>query len=101
MEKRCASADWKLGIEFEYTAQDTPQQNSMVEVGFTTIRNRGMAMMIAANVTKEQKYKLFGEAFTCATMLDWLVLCIIQGKQKTRVEHWNGVMPNWTKALRT
>eukprot|EP00957_Ditylum_brightwellii_P083473 6345666-Ditylum_brightwellii.AAC.1 len=39
LEKRCASADWKLGIEFEYTARDTPQQNSLVEVGFATIRN--------------------------------------------------------------
>eukprot|EP00957_Ditylum_brightwellii_P149106 11353963-Ditylum_brightwellii.AAC.1 len=58
-------------------------------------------MMIAANVPEEQKYKLFGEAFTCATMLDWLVVRIIQGKQKTRVEHWNGVLPNWARALRT
>eukprot|EP00957_Ditylum_brightwellii_P065645 4979010-Ditylum_brightwellii.AAC.1 len=55
LEKRSASADWKLGIEFEFTAQDTPQQNSLVEVGFATIRNQGMAMMIAANVSEEQK----------------------------------------------
>eukprot|EP00957_Ditylum_brightwellii_P073862 5612026-Ditylum_brightwellii.AAC.1 len=30
------SADWKLNIEYEFTARDTPQQNSMVEVGFAT-----------------------------------------------------------------
>eukprot|EP00957_Ditylum_brightwellii_P016470 1237937-Ditylum_brightwellii.AAC.1 len=60
-----------------------------------------MAMMIAANVPEEEKYKLLGEAFTCATMLDWLALRNIQGKQKTQVEHWNGVLPNWAKALRT
>eukprot|EP00957_Ditylum_brightwellii_P193923 14768399-Ditylum_brightwellii.AAC.1 len=39
LEKRCDSAVWKLGIEFEYTARDTPQQNSLVLVRFATIGN--------------------------------------------------------------
>eukprot|EP00957_Ditylum_brightwellii_P181372 13816485-Ditylum_brightwellii.AAC.1 len=37
LEKQCESAVWKLGIEFEYTAYDTPQQNSLVE----SIKNIG------------------------------------------------------------
>ena len=28
---------WKLDIEVEYKARDTPQQNSLVEVGFNTL----------------------------------------------------------------
>ena len=53
-EKRLNSVDWKLNVDFEWTVRDTPQQNSMVEVGFTTIGNRGCAMMIAAKIA----YKL-------------------------------------------
>ena len=37
LEKRCDSATWKLGIVFEYTARDTPQQNHLVEIGIATI----------------------------------------------------------------
>ena len=39
LQKRAESADWKLRILFEYTAQSTPQQNSQVEVGFATLTN--------------------------------------------------------------
>ena len=39
LKKRCQSKDWKLKIEFEFTARDTPQQNSLAEVGFATIAN--------------------------------------------------------------
>ena len=41
LQERCTSADWQLSIaKHEYTARDTPQQNSPVEVGFTTILKR-------------------------------------------------------------
>eukprot|EP00957_Ditylum_brightwellii_P019833 1496419-Ditylum_brightwellii.AAC.1 len=48
----------------------------------------------------EERYKLFWEAFTCATMLDWLVVIVIDTKVATRVEHWCGMFPSWAKALR-
>jgi hypothetical protein len=35
--KRAHSADWKLPIKPEYTARDTPQQNSKAEVKFPTL----------------------------------------------------------------
>ena len=98
---RSGSAVWKLNIQFEFTARDTPQQNSLVEVGFNTIGNRARAMMTAANVPEKEMYKLFREAFTCATMLDWLTIVTINGVSKSRVEHWNGTMPRWVRALRT
>eukprot|EP00957_Ditylum_brightwellii_P036465 2761584-Ditylum_brightwellii.AAC.1 len=58
-------------------------------------------MMTAANVPEKEKYKLFREAFTCATMLDWLAMVNINGMTKTRVEHWNMLLPRWIWALRT
>ena len=101
LETRCESADWKLGIVFEWTARNTPQQNSLVEVGFTTIGNRGRAMMIAANVAYALRFKLFREAYMCATLLDGLVVVEINGVSKTRQEHWGATLPKWSNALRT
>ena len=101
LKERLKSADWKLSVDFEWTARATPQQNSLAEVGFTTIGNRGRAMMIAANIPYPLRFKLFKEAYACATLLDRLVLVTLDGETKTRVEHWSGKLPNWTKALRT
>ena len=36
---------WQLDIEVEYTARDTPQQNSLVEVAFNTIACRAKSLM--------------------------------------------------------
>eukprot|EP00957_Ditylum_brightwellii_P031781 2410183-Ditylum_brightwellii.AAC.1 len=54
LQKQANSAAWKLNIKFEYTARDTPQQNSLAEVGLAILSNRGRAMMIAANVPMEE-----------------------------------------------
>ena len=88
-------------MTFEYTARDTPQQNSLVEVGFTTIGNRRRAMMIAANISYEMRLVLFHEAYACATQLDWLVLKTLDGVTKSRVEHCCGHLPQWSKVLCT
>ena len=42
----CSIDDWKFGINFDYTAGDTPQENSEAEVGLLNIANQGQAMMI-------------------------------------------------------
>ena len=101
LEARAKSADWKLNIEFEFTARDTPQQNSEVEVGLLTIAGRGRAMMIGANVPHKSRYKFFREAFTCATLLDGLTVIELNGKEETRYIHWQGNNPAWTRSLRT
>jgi hypothetical protein len=54
LQKRSDSKDWKLGVTFEHTARDTPQQNHLAELGFATIANRGRAMMHAANVPQKE-----------------------------------------------
>ena len=43
LEERINGANWKLNIQFEYTARDTPQQNHLAELAFATIANRGRA----------------------------------------------------------
>jgi hypothetical protein len=49
-EKRTNSKDWKLGIAFKKTARDTPQQNSLAEIGLTVVANKACAMRAQANI---------------------------------------------------
>jgi hypothetical protein len=101
LKERCVSKDWKLKLEFEFTARDTPQQNSLAEVGFATLANRGRALMHRANLSMAMRYKLAQEAFTCATMLDGLIPVTVDGITKTRYEHFNGENPAFAQHLRT
>jgi hypothetical protein len=39
LEKRAGSKDWQLGIKFEYTARENPQQNHLAEIGLTVVAN--------------------------------------------------------------
>jgi hypothetical protein len=50
LKQRCESKDWKFNVDYEFSARDAPQQNSLAEVGFATCANRGRAMMARANV---------------------------------------------------
>eukprot|EP00957_Ditylum_brightwellii_P095323 7260999-Ditylum_brightwellii.AAC.1 len=59
LEKRCNNAGWKFNINLEYTARDTPQQNSLAEVNFVIISNHSRAMMIATNSINALRYDLF------------------------------------------
>ena len=101
LEKRSQSADWKLNLEFEFTARDTPQQNHLAEVGLSTIANRGRAMMAAANIPVELRLKVFSKACETAAKVDGLTVVEVDGVKATRFEHWNGKLPAWHKFLRT
>jgi hypothetical protein len=37
LSERLKHKDWKLSIKVEWTARDTPQQNSPAEVGFSRV----------------------------------------------------------------
>jgi hypothetical protein len=100
LKSRCESKDWQLGIKFEFTARDTPQQNSLAERALATIANRGRAMMYSANVPMNIRYKVWTEAFKTATLLDGLVPIELDGKIATRYEHWCGKIPEFAKHLR-
>ena len=45
LEARMNGAEWKLNIEPEYTAVNTPQQNHLAELSFHILANRGRALM--------------------------------------------------------
>ena len=47
-----------MNSEFKFTACDTPQQNSLAEVGFATLANHGWAMMHRANLPMMDRYRL-------------------------------------------
>lgn len=70
LQQTAQGARWKLNLKFEFTAANTPQQNSLVEVGFATITNRGRALMMAAHVPLVDRYLLWREAFQMATICD-------------------------------
>ena len=53
---------WQLDIEVEYTARDTPQQNSLVEVAFNTIACRAKSLMYDANVPDDFRHLLYPKA---------------------------------------
>ena len=57
-------------------------------------------MIIAANILFEKRYKLFKEAFTCATHLDCIVITELYGIKKTCIEYWRNMLPRWATALR-
>jgi hypothetical protein len=49
LQKRSQSADWRLNVNFEFTARDTPQQNHLAELGFAHLANYGRALMAQVN----------------------------------------------------
>jgi hypothetical protein len=90
-----------MNIDFEFTARNTPQQNSLAEVSLATIANRGRSLMSAANVPELIRNRVYSEAFKTATLLDGLVPIELDGKEASRYEHWCGKVPGFAEYLRT
>lgn len=100
-KERANSASWQLGINFDFTPRNTPQQNYLAKLGFATIGKKGTVLMIRANVPYEKGFKLFREAFVTALLLDGLMVITIDGKKATRYVHWCGHNPKFAMHLRT
>ena len=67
----------KLGIVFEYTARNTPQQNGRVERKFATLFNRVRAMLNGAGFTNDYAYLrkgLWAEAVAVATKMENVIV---------------------------
>jgi hypothetical protein len=62
--------------------------------------NHGRALINAANVFKELRFKIWRETFQAATDLDGLSAIVLDGKLATRYEHWEGSNPKLAKHLR-
>ena len=101
LQARCCSVDWKLNMEFEFTARDTPQQNHLAELGFAVLANKTRTLMTAANIPFDKRFKLWKEAVKTATLLDGLLVVEMNGVFKTRFEHAFGSNPKFAKHLRT
>ena len=101
LRARTESAAWKLGIDYEFTARDTPQQNHLAEIAISNINNRGRALLYRAHVPKRHKRKLFREAWLTAVKLDGLEVVTLNHITKTRYEHLFGTNPSFANHLRT
>ena len=82
LELRLKSVAWKK-VVIEYTARDTPQQNSPDEVGFHALANKACATIHHSNLPMEMQYLLFGEIFATVTLLDGLTVIELNGKCTT------------------
>jgi hypothetical protein len=71
LEKRLHSVDWKLPVKMEYTAVNTPQQNTLVEVKFTYQVSKAKAAMHAAEVPSNSRLEFFPEVIMTMTKLYW------------------------------
>jgi hypothetical protein len=91
----------EVGIKFEYTSHDTPQQNHLAELAFATSINKARALMAAANIPIEMCYKLWKMAIKTTMDLDGLLLQTIGGITKTKYKHAYGLNPKFATHLRT
>ena len=55
VEKEVNGKNYRMGIKFEYTVKDTPQQNWFTEVAIATMANRERAMINRANLPEEYR----------------------------------------------
>jgi hypothetical protein len=101
LEKRLQSADWKLQVKMEYTAADTPQQNTLVEVKFTYLAAKAMAAMHAIGVPGERRLDFFPQVIMTMTKLEWLKLITINEVKKTGTKHYGLPLPRFTQYLHT
>jgi hypothetical protein len=95
------SKEWKLDTSVKNTACKTPQQNSKAETGFAVIAAKARAMLSAAQIPREERHKMWGEAAKKSTALNNLIAVTINGETKTRYEHAGLQIPLFVKHLRT
>ena len=87
-----------LGIEFEYTAAGTPQQNGKVERKIATIIGKLRSMLSAAGIKDKSRHKIWGEGISTATRLEGI---LTSGNEKSPCEMFFGRLPKFVKHLRT
>ena len=96
LQKQCQAEG--LGITFEFTARETPQQNGKVERAFATLYGRMRAMMIGAGFEEERRHELWTEAASTATKLDNI---LSNDGKTTPYNLFYGKNPEYEKYLRT
>ncbi len=77
----------KIIFKVEYTARKTPQQNSVLETGFTMLAAQSGSMMNVAQIPEVMRFKLWSKTVMTATSLNNLVVETVDGITRTRWEH--------------
>jgi hypothetical protein len=72
LEKACLTTG--LGIQFEYTAPGTPQQNGRVKQKFTTLYGRVRSMLNHAGLSQALRHGIWAEAAATATLISNAVI---------------------------
>lgn len=99
--KHAHGSTWKLTFGAELTARKTPQQNLVVETGFTVLAAQARSMMNAVQIPAAMRFTLWAETVMTATNLKNLSVVTINGVTKTHWEHAGFELPSWSKYLRT
>ena len=71
-----------------------------METAFASDTRRAVALFVAAKIPKEWRYRLLPWAMSFITDLKNLQPIELEGVVKSRVEHFTGMLPNWTSNLR-
>ena len=88
-----------LGLKFEYTAVNTPQQNGRIERKFASLYGRVRAMLNNARVTSYMRAKLWAECAKTATECENLL--ISNDESESSYEMFYGEKPRYARYLRT
>ena len=91
--------DKGLGVTFEYTAQNTPQQNGKVKRTFATLYSRMRAMMEAAGFEYDRQLELWRKAASTATKLSNIM--VTKSTEKSHHKRFFGIKPKIVDNLRT
>ena len=98
--KRAKSADWKLGIQFQFTSVHTHQFNALVEKFFETLYNRARATIIYANVPDSVKHLVCKYLILHLTHLFNPEIITKNDVQATRYKWWGLSLPKFVTYLR-
>ena len=80
----------EFAMVLELTAPDTPQQNGVVERRIVILKQRALAMMIAADLVKKIRELLWCEAVSCANDLENISASTV--RDKFPIEMMKGTM---------
>ena len=100
LEAKMKSSEWKFKTNYEYTAPNTPQQNSLAEVSFRYLSGCGRAIANDAHLPKKYRFVLANDLLDHATKLDWLVPVELNGEKKARVLHYQKTLPKFTNFMK-
>ena len=71
-----------MDFKVEFTARQTPQQNAIVETGFTVLAAQARSMMNTAQIPENVRFKLWGVTVEAATYLSNLVVVTVSNVTK-------------------